>query len=66
MAKPDARFYGLILEKLGVAPAESVFVDDFVENVRGAQAVGMNAILFRNASQAREAVLECLSSNGAE
>jgi epoxide hydrolase-like predicted phosphatase len=66
LAKPDPRFYDLMLEKLGVAPAEAIFVDDFIENVQGAQAVGINAIQFRNPSQARQAVLERLSSNGAE
>jgi len=44
--KPDARIYQLALEKLNVAPAEAVFVDDFVVNVDGARAAGMYAILF--------------------
>jgi epoxide hydrolase-like predicted phosphatase len=66
LAKPDPRFYHLILDKLGVAPSEAIFVDDFVENIKGANSVGMYAIQFRNTSQARQAVLERLSSNGAE
>ena len=45
-AKPDARIYQIALEKLGVAPAEAVFLDDFAENVAGARAVGMLAIHF--------------------
>ena len=31
-----------------MSPSEAVFVDDFIENVKGAQAVGMSAILFRD------------------
>ncbi len=50
--KPDARIYHLALERLQV-PAESVvFVDDFIENVAGAQAVGMRAVHFASPGQA--------------
>lgn len=60
LLKPDPRIYRLALERLGVAPQEAVFVDDFPENVAGARAVGMHAIQFRDSGQARaevEAVL---------
>jgi glucose-1-phosphatase len=52
MAKPEPRIYKAILERLDVAPQEAVFVDDFIENVEGARAVGMQAVHFRNAHQA--------------
>ena len=44
--KPKAEIYLLALEQLKVSPSEAVFVDDFIENVIGAQAVGMSAIHF--------------------
>ncbi len=66
LVKPDPRFYEMILDRLGVKADESVFVDDFIENVEGARAVGMKAVHFKNAQQARQAVLEELCSNGAE
>ena len=50
--KPDPRIYQIALERLGLKPAEAVFVDDFIENVRGAQRVGMHAIHFREREQA--------------
>jgi putative hydrolase of the HAD superfamily len=50
--KPDARIYRNALETLDVAPAESVFLDDFPDNVAGARAVGMQAILFNQVDQA--------------
>lgn len=54
--KPDARIYQLAVERLGV-PAESVvFVDDFIENVAGAQAVGMRAVHFTSPGQAMAAL----------
>ncbi len=45
-AKPDPRIYGLLLERLGTLPAETVFVDDLAENVEAARAIGMHAIRF--------------------
>jgi len=66
MAKPDPRIYCLILDKLGLVPESTIFVDDFRENVEAAHAIGIHAIQFRNSRQARQAVLEALSSAGAE
>lgn len=50
--KPKPEIYLLALKQLGVSPAESIFVDDFSENVEGARAVGMSAIQFRDVDQA--------------
>jgi len=44
--KPHPRMYETILRALRVAPREALFIDDAPENVRGAQAVGMRALLF--------------------
>jgi epoxide hydrolase-like predicted phosphatase len=51
LVKPDPRIYYLVLERLGVVPAEAVFIDDFMHNVQGAQAVNMHAIHFQNPVQ---------------
>lgn len=51
-AKPDPAIFQIALEKLEVAPAEAVFVDDFPANVTGARAVGMHAIQFTQPAQA--------------
>ena len=66
MAKPDPRIYCLMLDKLGLVPESTIFVDDFRENVEAAHALGIHAIQFMNSRQARQAVLEALSSAGAE
>jgi len=52
VVKPDAKIYLMALEQLGVSPNEAVFVDDFIENVKGAQAVGMSAIHFKDPESA--------------
>jgi FMN phosphatase YigB (HAD superfamily) len=49
MHKPTPEIYLLGAEKVGLAPEECVFVDDLQENVTGAEAVGMTAILHRGA-----------------
>ena len=51
LMKPDAKIYQLILKKLGTAPETSIFVDDFPENIDGANAIGMHGILFTNPAQ---------------
>ena len=47
--KPNAEIFELGAERLGLAPADCVFVDDLRENCAGAEAVGMTAILHRGA-----------------
>jgi epoxide hydrolase-like predicted phosphatase len=42
--KPDPAIYRTALTRLGVGPQEAVFVDDFVENVQAAQALGLRAV----------------------
>ena len=46
--KPQAEIYELACERLGVEPADAVFVDDLRENCAGAEAVGMAAVLHRD------------------
>jgi epoxide hydrolase-like predicted phosphatase len=45
--KPDPTVYRVALQTLGVAPYETVFIDDSLVNVRGAQPLGIHTILFR-------------------
>lgn len=49
--KPHPAIYLLAAERLGVQPAEAVFVDDFAHNVAGAREVGMQAVLFQSREQ---------------
>ena len=45
--KPQPEIFLLGAERIGVPPAECVFVDDLRENCAGAEEVGMTAILHR-------------------
>ena len=52
LMKPDPAIYRLMLERLGVEPDEAVFVDDRLENVHAAHALGMRTVQFRHRDQA--------------
>jgi epoxide hydrolase-like predicted phosphatase len=61
MEKPDPDVYRLACARLGVAPPEAVFIDDLPENVSGAEAVGMQAILFECTEQTIRSLHERLA-----
>jgi putative hydrolase of the HAD superfamily len=63
--KPQPEIFRLGAERLGIEPEGCVFVDDLRENVAGAEAVGMTAILHRD-SQATVAKLEELFGDATE
>ncbi|MCK4725388.1 MAG: HAD family phosphatase [Anaerolineales bacterium] len=53
VVKPYPQIYETTLERLHLDPGQAVFVDDFIENIQGAQAVGMQTIHFRSIDQTR-------------
>lgn len=59
--KPDPRIFHIALARAGARPEEAVFVDDFAENVAGAQAVGLIGVHFTDPAVAR---LELLRLTG--
>lgn len=46
LAKPNLLIYYLAAGRLGIAPEEALFIDDLAENVAGAQAAGMQAVVY--------------------
>lgn len=61
MVKPHPRIFQAALQGLGVQAHEAVFIDDFPQNITGAQQAGLHAIQFLNPVQARrdlEALLD--------
>lgn len=53
LAKPDPAIYRHAIEKLGTAPAETLFIDDKPVNTEAAQALGMRAIVYSTMDQLR-------------
>lgn len=58
LVKPEAAIYRHSLDGLGVKASEALFVDDRMQNIEGARAVGMFAIQFRSVPQLREGLGE--------
>ena len=51
MRKPFPKIYELILDRYKLNAEKSVFIDDNLDNVLGAQKVGMKAIQYKNSQQ---------------
>jgi putative hydrolase of the HAD superfamily len=51
LVKPDPAIFELTLARLGVAPAEAVFIDDTLGHVQAARDLGIHSIHFTNAEQ---------------
>lgn len=60
VAKPDARIYRHAIAGLGVAAEQILFLDDRLENVEAAQALGINAIQYSS----HEAFLRTFAEGG--
>lgn len=58
--KPDPAIYRRTVDRLGVTPAECLFLDDVAENCATAEAFGMTAIRFVDTAQAVADVLGAL------
>lgn len=50
--KPEVRIYQIVCERLGVAAAQCVFLDDLGDNVKAARALGMHTIKVNDPDQA--------------
>jgi len=52
--KPEPEIYRLALRRFGLAPGEGLFIDDRIENVRGAKAEGFAAHHFTGVAALRQ------------
>lgn len=63
ICKPDPRIYRLAAGRLGVLPAECLYMDDSLPNVEGARAVGMQALWWQTHAQGWKEVGNWLLEN---
>jgi putative hydrolase of the HAD superfamily len=56
LIKPEAAIFQHILSKMKAEPAETIFIDDNPKNVAGAQAVGLQAIVYTDLASLRTAL----------
>ena len=59
--KPEPRIYEITLERLGTAPAATLFIDDVDLNCQAARELGMDAIQFRSTEQAIDEIEAALT-----
>jgi 2-haloacid dehalogenase len=53
MIKPDPRFFNLLLDRFGLAPEATFYVDDSGANVAAARRLGLDAVRFTGPGQLR-------------
>jgi putative hydrolase of the HAD superfamily len=58
LLKPDPKIFAHIAERFGLAPQQTVFIDDHLPNVEGADRLGFKTVLFENPRQCRLALQE--------
>lgn len=51
IVKPNPGIYQLALQRLQIKAQETIFIDDFPENIVGAEEAGMQGILFKHPEQ---------------
>jgi len=61
--KPDARIYLGTLERVTVKAEEAIFLDDFIENIHTANALGMHGVHFRSTEQAQSEIRALLDGS---
>jgi len=52
--KPESTAYQMVLDNLNIKAEQALFLDDNPENTKGAERVGIDAILVRSQMQMRE------------
>ncbi|TVU88654.1 HAD family hydrolase [Vreelandella titanicae] len=56
MLKPDPNIYQSLLKHHNLVAAETVFIDDMLYNVQGAESVGISGVQFVNSEQCEQAL----------
>jgi putative hydrolase of the HAD superfamily len=61
LRKPDRRIFDLILQQLGVAAGEAIFVDDFRANIDSAAALGIKTVWYQDRARAIKKITRFLN-----
>ena len=62
MIKPEPEIFHHLLQRYGLAAAETVFVDDNAPNIEAARALGIHTVWFKNARQCETEIEELFAS----
>ncbi|WP_098482355.1 HAD family hydrolase [Georgenia soli] len=58
VVKPDPAIFRILVDRHGLRPEATVFVDDSPANVAGAEAIGIRGLVFTDAAQLRADLVE--------
>ncbi len=56
--KPDAEIYEKVIKIIDLPPHEILFIDDMVENIRGAEQVGIQGIVMPSPAELKEILIK--------
>lgn len=65
IVKPSPEIFKLMTDNLKLDPRECIMIDDMIQNVEGAEAIGMKGVVFSNTDQAKSELQLILDSNNA-
>lgn len=65
IAKPDARIFGLLDERFGILPQETLFVDDKPSNIEAARELGFHTCCFKQGRESCDRIRDILNENDA-
>ncbi len=63
LSKPDPQIFEYLLNKYKLNASETVFVDDILENVKGAESVGMQGVVFQGPEDCTRKILSFVNRN---
>ena len=61
LAKPDKKIYELAVQKFSLIPEESLFIDDKIENIKGAEKVGIQTIHLEQSKDLKNLIKKFIS-----
>jgi putative hydrolase of the HAD superfamily len=64
-AKPDPRIFEIALERLGLAPADVLFVDDYASHIEMARRLGMLGHVHRSSQETVEVITDFVNAKHA-
>ena len=56
--KPDAKTFQIVLDYLQTAPQQTVFLDDNIDNIKGAERLGIKTIMVKSFAQMKDDLRE--------
>ena len=59
--KPDEEIYNRLIERYGIKPEESIFIDDGKSNVRTASELGFHTVHYINTKQCRKQIYKIIA-----